>query len=79
MATQLLSLDVESATNGGRFTSDGGTGNTFDTTGLAPGEYTITVEVDDGCGCVAFDSKTITVTNCPPLTVCFELKPERDG
>ena len=57
---------------GGRFTSDGGTGNTFDTTGLAPGEYTITVEVDDGCGCVAFDSKTITVTSCPALTVCYE-------
>lgn len=62
---------TSSASNGGRFTSEGGSANTFDTTGLAPGEYTITVEVDDGCGCVAFDSKTITVTNCPPLTVCF--------
>ncbi|MGH9940049.1 MAG: hypothetical protein ACREAM_27740, partial [Blastocatellia bacterium] len=43
----------------------------FDTTGLAPGDYTITVEVNDGCGCVAFDSKTIRVESCPPLTVCF--------
>lgn len=62
---------TSSATRGGRFTSEGGADNTFDTTGLAPGEYTVTVEVDDGSGSVAFDSKTITVTNCPPLTVCF--------
>lgn len=57
-------------TTGGRISGDG-TSTSFDTTGLAPGEYTITVQVDDGCGCVAFDSKTIRVTNCPPLTVCF--------
>lgn len=58
------------STSGGRIVGDGA--NTqFDTTGLAPGDYTITVEVNDGCGCVAFDSKTIRVTNCPPLTVCF--------
>ncbi len=55
---------------GGRIVGDGA--NTqFDTTGLAPGDYTITVEVNDGCGCVAFDSKTIRVESCPPLTVCF--------
>jgi hypothetical protein len=55
---------------GGRIVGDG-SGTTFDTTGLAPGDYTVTVEVNDGCGCVAFDSKTIRVTACPPLTVCF--------
>src|SRR5207244_8214566 len=44
---------------------------TFDTSGLAPGDYTITAQVDDGCGCVAFDTKTIRVENCPPLKVCF--------
>jgi len=55
---------------GGRVVGDGA--NTrFDTAGLAPGDYTVTVQVDDGCGCVAFDSKTIRVVNCPPLTVCF--------
>jgi hypothetical protein len=55
---------------GGRIVGEGA--NTqFDTTGLAPGDYTVTVEVNDGCGCVAFDSKTITVRECPPLTVCF--------
>jgi len=58
------------STTGGRIVGDGA--NTmFDTTGLAPGDYTVTVQVDDGCGCIAFDSKTIRVTNCPPLTVCF--------
>ena len=55
---------------GGRVVGDG-TSTVFDTTGLAPGDYTVTVEVNDGCGCVAFDSKTIRVTACPPLTVCF--------
>ena len=56
---------------GGRIVGDGAN-TSFDTTGLAPGEYTITVQVDDGCGCVAFDSKTIRVTNCPPLAICFD-------
>ena len=55
---------------GGRIVGDG-TATVFDTAGLAPGDYTITVEVNDGCGCVAFDSKTIRVTECPPLTVCY--------
>lgn len=55
---------------GGRIVGDGAN-TAFDTTGLAPGDYTITVEVNDGCGCVAFDSKTIRVEACPPLTVCF--------
>jgi outer membrane protein OmpA-like peptidoglycan-associated protein len=58
-------------TTGGRVVGDGAN-TSFDTTGLAPGEYTITVQVDDGCGCVAFDSKTIRVTNCPPLAICFD-------
>jgi outer membrane protein OmpA-like peptidoglycan-associated protein len=55
---------------GGRIVGEG-TNTRFDTTGLAPGDYTITVQVDDGCGCIAFDSKTIRVESCPPLTVCF--------
>ena len=58
------------SSSGGRVTGDGAS-TVFDTTGLAPGDYTITVQVDDGCGCIAFDSKTIRVTACPPLTVCF--------
>ncbi|HMV48574.1 MAG TPA: PKD domain-containing protein [Blastocatellia bacterium] len=58
------------SSSGGRVVGDGAN-TVFDTTGLAPGDYTVTVEVNDGCGCVAFDSKTIRVTTCPPLTVCF--------
>jgi outer membrane protein OmpA-like peptidoglycan-associated protein len=57
-------------TTGGRIVGDGNSVS-FDATGLAPGTYTVTSEVDDGCGCVAFDTKTIEVTDCPPLTVCF--------
>ncbi|MCW5970559.1 MAG: PKD domain-containing protein [Blastocatellales bacterium] len=58
-------------TTGGRIVGEGA--NTeFDTTGLAPGEYTITVQVDDGCGCVNFDTKTIRVENCVPPIICFE-------
>jgi outer membrane protein OmpA-like peptidoglycan-associated protein len=56
--------------SGGRVVGDGAN-TVFDTAGLAPGDYTVTVEVNDGCGCVAFDSKTIHVVTCPPLTVCF--------
>ncbi|HZS04263.1 MAG TPA: PKD domain-containing protein [Blastocatellia bacterium] len=57
-------------TSGGRIVGDGAN-VTFDASGLAPGDYTVTAQVDDGCGCVAFDTKTIRVENCPPLKVCF--------
>ncbi len=57
-------------TSGGRIVGEG-SNVSFDTTGLAPGDYTITAQVDDGCGCVSFDTKTIKVTDCPPLLVCF--------
>jgi outer membrane protein OmpA-like peptidoglycan-associated protein len=56
---------------GGRIVGDGAN-TTFDSAGLAPGDYTVTVQVDDGCGCVAFDTKTIRVTNCVPPMVCFD-------
>ncbi len=52
------------STTGGRITGDGPNA-TLDLTGVAPGTYTVTVEVDDGCGCVAFTSTTVTVERCP--------------
>ncbi|MGH9754277.1 MAG: PKD domain-containing protein [Blastocatellia bacterium] len=55
---------------GGRIVGEG-LNTQFDTTGLEPGEYTVKVEVNDNRGCTAFDSKTIRVEACPPLTVCF--------
>lgn len=48
-----------------------GANTQFDTAGLNPGDYTVTVEVSDGRGGAASDSKTIRVEACPPLTVCF--------
>jgi hypothetical protein len=51
------------STTGGRVTGDGPNA-TLDLTGVAPGTYTVTVEVDDGCGCIAFNTTTVTVERC---------------
>lgn len=56
------------STSGGRITGEG-PNVSWDLTGVQPGTYTATVEVDDGCGCVSFSSTTVTVaecTNCVP-------------
>lgn len=38
---------------------------TLDLTGVAPGtNVTVTSEVDDGCGCVAFNTTNVNVTEC---------------
>jgi len=50
-------------TTGGRVTGDGANVS-WDLAGVQPGTYTATVEVDDGCGCVAFSSTTVTVSEC---------------
>lgn len=50
-------------TTGGRVTGDGANVS-WDLSGVQPGTYTSTVEVDDGCGCYAFSSTTVTVTEC---------------
>jgi hypothetical protein len=51
------------STTGGRITGDGANA-TWDLSGLAPGTYTASVEVDDGCGCVSFSSTTVTIAEC---------------
>ena len=60
---------------GGTIRGDGANA-TWDLSGLAPGTYTASVEVDDGCGCVSFTSTTVTIANCPdcrPELVCPQL------
>jgi hypothetical protein len=45
---------------GGRITGEGAAA-VWDLSGASPGTYTVTVEVDDGCGCVSFDSSAVTL------------------
>ncbi len=49
--------------SGGRVSGDG-TAVIWELKGAEPGVYTATVEVDDGCGCIAFDSASVTVASC---------------
>ncbi len=51
------------STTGGTIRGDGANA-TWDLSGLGPGTYTASVEVDDGCGCVSFSSTTVTITEC---------------
>jgi hypothetical protein len=60
------------STTGGRVTGDGANVK-WDLSGVGPGTYTATVEVDDGCGCISFSSTSVTIANCPdciPEKVC---------
>jgi hypothetical protein len=46
---------------GGRITGDGASA-VWNLSGVTrPATYTITVEVDDGCGCISFDSTEVTL------------------
>ncbi len=53
-------------TTGGRILGKGSYA-VLDTTGLNPGEYSVTLEADDGRGNQAFDTRTVEVSNCKPL------------
>jgi hypothetical protein len=47
-------------TTGGRIMGDG-SAVIWDLGSVQPGSYTASVEVDDGCGCIAFSSTTVSV------------------
>ncbi len=56
--------------SGGRVTGQGANVQ-WDLSGTAPGTYTITAGVDDGCGvCGKTQTKTITVENCNCVAIC---------
>ncbi len=47
--------------SGGRISGDGATAK-WNLAGVTrPGSYTVSVEVDDGCGCISFSSATVTL------------------
>jgi hypothetical protein len=57
---------------GGRVTGEGASVS-WDLSGVGPGTYTASVEVDDGCGCITSSTTTVTIANCPdciPDLVC---------
>jgi len=57
---------------GGRITGEGANVS-WDLSGVGPGTYTASVEVDDGCGCITASSTTVTIASCPdcvPNVVC---------
>lgn len=48
---------------GGRITGEGANVS-WDLSGVGPGTYTASVEVDDGCGCITSSSTTVTIASC---------------
>ncbi len=57
---------------GGKVTGEG-TNVSWDLSGVGPGTYTASVEVDDGCGCITSSSTTVTIASCgdcEPDIVC---------
>jgi hypothetical protein len=48
------------STTGGRITGNGAEA-VWNLNGVRPGSYIVTVEVDDGCGCISFSSGDVTV------------------
>jgi len=50
-------------TTGGTISGDG-SAVIWDLKGADPASYTASVEVDDGCGCIAYTSAQVTVASC---------------
>src|SRR5207247_837394 len=64
-------LDTYTVT-GGKISGDG-PNVSWDLSGVGPGTYTASVEVDDGCGCITMSSTTVTVAECAdcrPILAC---------
>jgi len=60
------------STTGGRITGDGANVS-WDLSGVGPGTYTASVDVDDGCGCITSATTTVTIASCGdciPDVVC---------
>ena len=62
-----LPVTLSGATpSGGNWTGTGVSGNTFDPSGLAPGDYPVTYSyTDTGTGCSSSEAKTVTVNPRP--------------
>ncbi len=56
--------------SGGRVTGEGANVS-WDLSGVGPGKYTATVEVDDGCGCISFQSTDVTIGSCSDCVPIF--------
>lgn len=54
------SLFYTYSTTGGRISGEGPSAS-WDLSSVSPGTYTLSVEVDDGCGCITFSSTNVTV------------------
>jgi PKD-like domain len=57
---------------GGRITGEGANVS-WDLSGVGPGTYTASVDVDDGCGCITAATTTVVIAGCPdcvPDIVC---------
>lgn len=57
---------------GGRVTGEGAN-VAWDLSGMSPGTYTASVDVDDGCGCITSSTTTVTIASCSdcvPDLVC---------
>ena len=48
---------------GGRISGEGANVS-WDLSGVGPGTYTASVEVDDGCGCITSSTTTVTIASC---------------
>lgn len=61
-------IELASNNDAAVFTGEGVEGNLFNSEGLSPGEYTISLEVNEGDACDGTDQLTVTVRDLPTIT-----------